>query len=84
MAAKSLKIFFRKKNHLVKYRTLYDHFFRQGISERKKCSVGKVEEAEQMGGSMIYSSERPLIQLTHICFKTSMSQLKPIQSECSI
>jgi hypothetical protein len=74
MAAKSLKIFFRQKNHLVEYMPLYDHFFRRGISERKKCSVGKVAEAEQMGGSMIYSGERPLNQLTHICFKTSMSQ----------
>lgn len=84
MAAKSFKIFFRQKNYLVEYRILYDHFLRQGISDRKKCSVGKMEEAEQMGGPMIYSGERPLNQLTHICFKTSMSQLKPIQGECSI
>lgn len=84
MAAKSLNIFFRQKNHLVEYRTLVDHLFRQGISDMKKCSVEKVEEAEQMGGAMVYSNQRPLNQLTHICSKTSMSQLKPIKGECSI
>ena len=43
-----------------------------------------LEEAEQLAGSMIYSGERPLNQLAHICSKTSMSQLKAIQAERSI